>query len=37
MDMIPVIHNYFDLDRDYNKIKTQLSKIDNYMKQSIEY
>ena len=28
---------YFDLDRDYEKIKEELSKIDNNMKQSIEY
>ena len=37
MDMIPVIHNYFDIDRDYNQIKSKLSKVDNYMKESIEY
>ncbi len=29
--------NYFDLNRDYEKIKLELSKIDNYMKESIEY
>lgn len=28
---------YFDLERDYEKIKRDLSKIDEYMKQSIEY
>ena len=28
---------YFDLDRDYEKIKSDLSKIDEYMKESIEY
>lgn len=28
---------YFDLDRDYEKIKDELSKIDEYMKKSIEY
>ena len=28
---------YFDLNRDYEKIKEELSKIDNNMKQSIEY
>ena len=37
MDMIPVIHNYFDIDRDYNQIKSKLSKVDNYMKESIQY
>ena len=28
---------YFDLDRDYDEIKKNLSKIDKYMKQAIEY
>lgn len=28
---------YFDLNRDYEKIKRDLSKIDEYMKESIEY
>lgn len=28
---------YFDLDRDYEKIKEELSRIDDNMKQSIEY
>ena len=28
---------YFDLDRDYDKIKLELSKIDDNMKKSIEY
>ena len=37
MDMIPVIHNYFDIDRDYNQIKSKLSKVDSYMKESIQY
>ena len=32
-----VVNQYFDLNRDYNKIKNHLSKIDNYMKESIEY
>ena len=36
-DIQIVVNQYFDLDRDYNKIKTQLSKIDNYMKESIQY
>jgi len=32
-----VVNQYFDLNRDYNKIKNYLSKIDDYMKESIEY
>ena len=32
-----VVENYFDLSRDYSKIKKQLSEIDSYMKTSIEY
>lgn len=32
-----VVENYFDLKRDYTKIKKELSKIDDYMKTSIEY
>lgn len=32
-----VVTNYFDLNRDYTKIKNELSKIDDYMKNSIEY
>ena len=32
-----IVNGYFDLDRDYNQIKTQLSKVDNYMKESIQY
>ena len=31
------VNKYFDLDRDYNQIKTELSKVDNYMKESIKY
>lgn len=31
------IEEYFDLKRDYTKIKSKLSLIDNYLKQSIEY
>ena len=31
------VENYFDLNRDYEKIKEQLSKIDENMKISIEY
>lgn len=32
-----VVNEYFDLDRDYNKFKQKLSKIDEYMEKSIEY
>ena len=31
------IHTYFDMDRNYEKIKEKLSHIDNYMKDSIQY
>ena len=31
------VNDYFDLNRDYNKIKIKLSKVDNYMKESIQY
>lgn len=31
------IHQYFDLDRNYEKIKEELSKKDDYMKTSIAY
>ena len=36
-DIVKVCTKYFDLNRDYEKIKTKLSKIDNYMKESIEF
>ena len=36
-DIQTIVNDYFDLDRDYNQIKTQLSKVDNYMKESIQY
>ena len=36
-DIKDTIEKYFDLDRDYEKIKEQLSKIDKNMKMSIEY
>ena len=36
-DIKTIVNQYFDLDRDYAEIKFQLSKVDNYMKQSIEY
>ena len=32
-----VVKQYFDLNRDYKKIKSQLSKIDDNMKMSIKY
>lgn len=32
-----IIFKYFDLNRDYNKIKFELSKVDKYMKESLEY
>lgn len=32
-----IVTNYFDLNRDYTKIKNELAKIDDYMKNSIEY
>lgn len=36
-DIKPTVENYFDLNRDYEKIKNELSKIDDNMKISIEY
>ena len=36
-DIKEIVRYYFDLDRDYNEIKSQLSNIDKYLKQSIEY
>ena len=36
-DVQTIVNQYFDLDRDYNKIKSNLSKVDNYMKESIQY
>ena len=36
-NIIDVCTDYFDLDRDYQEIKKELSKIDNNMKKSIEY
>ena len=32
-----IVEDYFDLTRDYSKIKKQLSEIDTYMKTSVEY
>ncbi|MBQ6992667.1 MAG: 8-oxoguanine DNA glycosylase [Clostridia bacterium] len=36
-DIKNICENYFDLKRDYEKIKYELSNIDNYMKESIKY
>lgn len=36
-DLKELVTYYFDLERDYEKIKKTLSKIDNNMKKSIEY
>ena len=36
-DIQTIVNHYFDLDRDYSKIKNELSKVDNYMKESIQY
>ena len=33
----PICREYFDLDTNYENIKNTLSKIDNYLKESIEY
>jgi len=32
-----IVSDYFDFDRDYSKIKSELSKIDNNLKRSIEF
>lgn len=36
-DIKEVVENYFDLKRDYQKIKQELCKVDEYLKQSIKY
>ena len=36
-DIKDVVTDYFDLDRDYSKIKDELRKIDEYMEVSIDY
>ena len=36
-DIKTTVNKYFDLDRDYKQIKSELSKVDNYMKESIKY
>lgn len=35
-DIKDIVYKYFDLDRDYSHIKRELSKIDDYMKESIK-
>ena len=36
-DIIPAIIDYFDLERDYELIKSKLERVDNNMKESIKY
>ena len=36
-DLKELFNNYFDMNRDYELIKSKLSKIDNHMKESIKY
>ena len=36
-DIRKIVNDYFDLNRDYTKIKQELSKIDEYMENSINY
>ena len=36
-DIKEIVTKYFDLDRDYEGIKSKLSKVDKYMKDSIKY
>ena len=36
-DIKEFVYRYFDFDRDYDKIKKVLSKIDKYMEESIKY
>lgn len=36
-DFERMIRKYFDLDRDYTKIKNKLCSVDDYLKRSIEY
>lgn len=36
-DIKEIVEEYFDLNRDYEKLKEELSKIDNNIKASIEY
>ena len=37
VSIVDLASDYFDLTRDYSKIKKQLSEIDTYMKTSVEY
>lgn len=36
-NIIKVINDYFDFDTDYNKIKKELSQVDEYLKESIKF
>ena len=36
-DFVKVIRDYFDLDTDYSQYKEKLSKVDNYLKESINF
>lgn len=36
-NIISVVNDYFDFDTNYKQIKEKLSKVDNYLKQSIEF
>ena len=36
-DLKELFNNYFDMNRDYELIKSKLGKIDNHMKESIKY
>ena len=36
-NIIKVINDYFDFDTDYNKIKKELSNVDEYLKESIQF
>ena len=36
-DIKEVIYEYFDLNKDYERIKEKLSNIDEYLKTSVEY
>jgi len=36
-DIKKIVEDYFDLNRNYEMLKSQLSKIDQYLKSSIEY
>lgn len=36
-NIIKVVNEYFDFDTDYTKIKEKLSKVDEYLKESIEF